>query len=109
MCCSHARPLTRALRCLWLYSFLGPAATCVGLCAFLLTCFSDPGTVTAANVDAHLAAYAFDDFLYTPKRCPTMRLTCPPRSKFSRVTNRRVARFDHFCAWMNNDIGACVW
>jgi palmitoyltransferase len=72
---------------------------------FLLTCFSDPGTITAANVDRHTAAFAFDGLLYAPRRCPTMRFTAPARSKFCRVTNRRVARFDHFCGWMNNAIG----
>jgi hypothetical protein len=79
---------------------------CASLLAFFATCFSDPGTVTAANVEEHLAKYPFDGLLYTPKRCRTMRITCPARSKFSAVTNRRVARFDHFCGWMNNDIGA---
>ena len=34
-----------------------------------------------------------------------MGITCPARSKFCRVTRRRVARFDHFCGWMNNAIG----
>jgi hypothetical protein len=61
--------------------------------------------VTAANVARHAAAYPFDGLLYEPRRCPTMRLISPARSKFCRVTNRRVARFDHFCGWMNNSIG----
>ena len=86
--------------------WLGPAATCASLLAFFATCFSDPGVITAANVAEHLANYPFDGLLYTPKRCRTMRLVCPARSKFSSLTNRRVARFDHFCGWMNNDIGA---
>jgi hypothetical protein len=34
-----------------------------------------------------------------------MGFTCPPRSKFCNVTRRRVAKFDHFCGWMNNCIG----
>jgi len=85
---------------------LGPLATSASLLFFILTCFSDPGVVTAANVERHLACYPFDGLLYSPKRCPTMRLSCPPRSKFCRVTNRRVARFDHYCGWMANDIGA---
>ena len=76
-----------------------------GLVFFLLTCFSDPGTVHAGNVGRHLESYAYDGLLYAPKRCPTMRLQAPARSKFCRVTNRRVARFDHFCSWMNNAIG----
>ncbi len=62
--------------------------------------------MTAANIERHLESYEYDGVLYTRKRCPTMRLPCPARSKFCRITNRRVARFDHFCGWMNNDIGA---
>ena len=72
---------------------------------FFLTCFSDPGTVTAASLARHGSTYAFDGLLYAPRRCVTMRLPAPARSKFCRVTNRRVARFDHFCVWMNNAVG----
>ena len=99
---SHARADARArVRRSW----TGPAAVTSGLVFFLLTCFSDPGTVHAGNVDRHLDSYAYDGLLYAPKRCPTMRLQAPARSKFCRVTNRRVARFDHFCSWMNNSVG----
>ena len=76
-----------------------------GLVTFLLTCFSDPGTVHAGNVARHLESFAYDGMLYAPRRCPTMRLQAPARSKFCRVTNRRVARFDHYCAWMGNSVG----
>ncbi len=71
-----------------------------------MTCFADPGTVTAATVTLHTAAYPFDPLLFPPgRRCASMRLIAPARSKFCRVTNRRVARFDHYCIWMNNAIG----
>ena len=96
----HADARVRG-RCSW----TGPAAVTSGLVFFLLTCFSDPGTVHAGNVDRHLESFAYDGLMYAPKRCPTMRLQAPARSKFCRVTNRRVARFDHFCSWMNNAIG----
>jgi palmitoyltransferase len=86
-------------------SWTGPAAVTSGLVTFLLTCFSDPGTVHAGNVDRHLESFAYDGMLYAPRRCPTMRLQAPARSKFCRVTNRRVARFDHYCAWMGNSVG----
>ena len=85
---------------------MGPAATASGLLVFLLTCFSDPGTITADNVALHAAAHAHDRLLFPPgKRCASMRLPAPARSKFCRVTNRRVGRFDHYCIWMNNAIG----
>lgn len=86
-------------------------------------------------------AYPYDNVLFVPKMCRTMRIPAPARSKcggwkpsrrklvclliaahsrhrcehvarllfpcrFDGITNRRVARFDHFCSWMNNAIGA---
>ncbi|XP_045141833.1 palmitoyltransferase ZDHHC4 isoform X1 [Echinops telfairi] len=74
---------------------------------FVLSCVTDPGTVTSATEPAFLQAYRFDDVMF-PKnaRCPTCDLRKPARSKHCRVCNRCVHRFDHHCIWMNNCIGA---
>lgn len=77
----------------------------ISIASWLATCWSDPGAIDARNLDAHLAAYPYDYVLYEPKLCRTLKVTCPARSKFCRVTKRRVAKFDHFCGWMNNAIG----
>ena len=82
-----------------------PVAMLISIASWLATCWSDPGTVDARTLDAHLAAYPFDNVLYSPKLCPTLKVTCPARSKYCRVTRRRVGKFDHFCGWMNNAIG----
>jgi len=102
--CVHAYDLL-GLYMSSLHRVLLPALMLASIASWLATCWSDPGAVTSHNLDAHLEAYPFDYVLYVPKPCPTLGFTCPARSKFCRVTRRRVARFDHFCGWMNNAIG----
>lgn len=102
--CVHAYDLL-GLYVSSVHRLLVPVAMLASIASWLATCWSDPGTVTRHNLEAHLLAYPFDHVLYKPKECPTMGFTCPPRSKFCRVTRRRVAKFDHFCGWMNNAIG----
>uniref|UniRef100_A0A803PU68 S-acyltransferase n=1 Tax=Cannabis sativa TaxID=3483 RepID=A0A803PU68_CANSA len=77
----------------------------VGVLLFLLTSFSDPGTVTAENVSQYLSAYPYDNIIYSEKECSTCKIPKPARSKHCSICNRCVARFDHHCGWMNNCIG----
>ncbi|EOY11249.1 DHHC-type zinc finger family protein isoform 2 [Theobroma cacao] len=77
----------------------------IGILLFLLTSFSDPGTVKAENVSQYLSAYPYDNIIYTEKECSTCKLPKPARSKHCSICNRCVARFDHHCGWMNNCIG----
>ncbi|KAJ9682145.1 hypothetical protein PVL29_018167 [Vitis rotundifolia] len=77
----------------------------VGVVLFLLTSFSDPGTVTAENVSKYLSAYPYDNIIYSEKECATCRIPKPARSKHCSICDRCVARFDHHCGWMNNCIG----
>lgn len=80
-------------------------AIAVGILLFLVTSFSDPGTVKADNVSRYLSAYPYDNIIYTEKECPTCKIPKPARSKHCSLCNRCVARFDHHCGWMNNCIG----
>ncbi|TYI47907.1 hypothetical protein E1A91_D13G208200v1 [Gossypium mustelinum] len=80
-------------------------AVAVGILLFLVTSFSDPGTVKADNVSRYLSAYPYDNIIYTEKECPTCKIPKPARSKHCSLCNRCVARFDHHCGWMNNCIG----
>ena len=74
---------------------------------WIAACCSDPGTITRDNVEKHLAAYAYDDVIYHRKVCRTLEVDAPARSKWCVTTERRVAKFDHFCVWINNTVGCC--
>ncbi|XP_039019238.1 probable protein S-acyltransferase 17 isoform X2 [Hibiscus syriacus] len=80
-------------------------AVAIGILLFLLTSFSNPGTVTVDNVSHYLSVYPYDNIIYTKKECSTCKLPKPARSKHCSICNRCVARFDHHCGWMNNCIG----
>lgn len=46
----------------------------IGVFLFLLTSFSDPGTVNSENVSAYVTAYPYDNIIYTEKECPTCKI-----------------------------------
>lgn len=80
-------------------------AAAVGILLFLLTSFTDPGTIKAENVSQYLAAYPYDNIIFSEKECSTCKIPKPARSKHCSICDRCVARFDHHCGWMNNCIG----
>lgn len=49
-------------------------AVAVGILLFLLTSFSDPGTVNAENVSLYLSAYPYDNMIYSEKECSTCKI-----------------------------------
>jgi len=63
-----------------------------------------PGFITARNISI-FDNYPYDDLLFENKNCPTKGIRKLPRSKYDRFTNQHVARFDHFCGWINNAVG----
>ncbi|XP_021773015.1 probable protein S-acyltransferase 17 [Chenopodium quinoa] len=88
-----------------IHRYISVLAVGVGVVLFLLTSFSDPGTVTKKNVSQYVSAYPYDDVIYSEKECSTCKIWKPARSKHCSVCDRCVARFDHHCGWMNNCIG----
>jgi len=67
---------------------------------------SNPGTVTKDNCENYIERFKYDYVLYFPKKCEKCNVLRPARAKHCYICNRCVARFDHHCAWVNNDIGA---
>lgn len=65
-------------------------------------CRTSPGVVPAGTIDAK-------ELLNYEKVAKRVCFTCmaekPLRSKHSSISNRCVERFDHYCAWINNDVG----
>ena len=53
----------------------------VGAVLFVLTSFSDPGTVTSENVSQYVSAYPYDNIIFVEKECSTCKFTgyvCSP-------------------------------
>lgn len=46
----------------------------VGILLFVLTSFSDPGTVNSENVSNYLSAYPYDKVIYVEKECHTCEI-----------------------------------
>jgi palmitoyltransferase ZDHHC4 len=99
----------------------------MGLCVvtFLLAAFSGPGIIPAARsktkpltedeillagkwLPAHpdYCTLPFDGVLYEgPQVCRTCGTIKPPRSKHCPVMGGCVARYDHYCVWLNSAVG----
>ncbi len=74
---------------------------------FLLVSYCDPGKINESNLDAHLALYPPDGVIFPsrPRHCSTCLHLKPGRSKHCNATKACVARFDHWCIWINNAVG----
>lgn len=46
----------------------------VGIILFLLTSFSDPGTINADNVTQYISVYPYDNLIYSEKECSTCKI-----------------------------------
>lgn len=73
--------------------------------SFRMACRTHPGYITARNID-RFDNYPYDNILYKEANiCPTAKIRKLARSKYDRMTKGHVARFDHYCAWINQAVG----
>ena len=64
-----------------------------------------PGYITSMTIPK-FDNYEYDNLMFVPNRiCRTVGIRKLARSKYDIYANRHVARFDHFCGWLNNPIG----
>eukprot|EP01027_Heterolobosea_sp_BB2_P024142 GEZU01036337.1.p1 GENE.GEZU01036337.1~~GEZU01036337.1.p1 ORF type:complete len:478 (+),score=123.00 GEZU01036337.1:25-1434(+) len=87
------------------HSYTSLISIIISYATFIIACASDPGVVTPENERMHQKIFGYDYLLYIPKDCPATNVTRPARSKTCRICNQCVAKFDHHCAWINNDVG----
>ena len=90
----------------WYYAWLAPVAYTILVVSFVLATFSDPGKITKQNHALLLNQFRFDNLMFLEDtECSTCKFTKPARSKHDRFTNKCVAKFDHYCLWINNTVG----
>jgi palmitoyltransferase len=65
---------------------------------------TSPGYITERNIPKY-DNYPYDNLLYVNKKCPTLGFRKLARSKYDRFTKKHVARFDHYCGWIDNAVG----
>lgn len=82
-----------------------------GYCVFLACMWSwhkarttSPGFINERNIP-RFDNYPYDGFLFVNENCRTLGIRKLPRSKYDRFTNKHVARFDHFCGFIDNTVG----
>ena len=75
------------------------------LATFKLACTVEAGTITELTM-LKFDNYAYDNVLFVPDRiCPTAKIRKLARSKYCRMSQRHVPRFDHYCIWLNQAVG----
>ena len=73
---------------------------------FVIIWYSDPGEITPENVNYYLKKYPPDNFLYFSNRiCPTLNIPIVPRSRYCKYSQKRIAKYDHYCPWVLTPIG----
>ena len=98
------------------HKYIGIAVVTGTMWAWYKSCTVSPGYITATNYKQY-DNYAVDKMMYQPDQYYTykdgqgneLRPQIPklPRSKHDAITGKVVARFDHFCPWLNNPVGEC--
>lgn len=66
----------------------------------------DPGIITKENFKEYMDLYPFDGVLYKERYSDKEGFPIVARSHFCTFWNVRVAKYDHYCAWVAAPIGA---
>ena len=91
-----------------IHKYTGGIVVLGTLYAWYLACTKSPGVITAKNwktFDNYEYAVIYSEgqsYEYEDDRPSIPKL---PRSKHDAISNVVVARFDHFCPWLNNAVG----
>jgi palmitoyltransferase len=67
-------------------------------------CTTEPGYITKETLE-RFDNYAYDHQIYFPDECRTAKIRKPARSKFCKIMQCNVARFDHYCGWLAQPVG----
>jgi palmitoyltransferase len=86
------------------YVGYGVYAAC--LATFYLACTVPAGTISKNNT-ADWDVYPPDNVLFAANKwCDRTGMVKLPRSKYSKLEGRHVPRFDHYCVWLKQSVGA---
>lgn len=86
------------------HKYVGYLTFFICITTFVKACTTPPGYINARNINKY-DNYSYDNVLFTNRICKTVKIRKIARSKFDSMTNRHVARFDHYCVWLNNSVG----
>lgn len=88
------------------HKWTGLACLACTLASFCLASRVEPGYIVDESSALRHDNYPYDQVLFAPGRlCRTTGTRKIARSKFCSLRQRCVARFDHFCPWVNASIG----
>eukprot|EP00668_Euglena_longa_P014456 GGOE01018446.1.p1 GENE.GGOE01018446.1~~GGOE01018446.1.p1 ORF type:complete len:803 (+),score=191.94 GGOE01018446.1:53-2461(+) len=78
------------------------------VCCYFRVLLGDPGIVQSTS-ESREALYTLAAAGKVPDNsefCVDLMVRKPNRSKYDKVTHRCIARFDHYCVWLGNSVGA---
>lgn len=87
------------------HKYLGFMVFITCLSVWYRACTLDPGVITPQNAEALCKVWPWDNIIFQKAECKTCGTVKPARSKHCSLSNVCVARFDHYCIWLNNAVG----